>query len=193
MNQSKKENNLNSYGGQALIEGILMRGKKYVVAAFREPSGSIHLEEEKLSGIYEKKISEIPFLRGLLVLWDSLYLGMKYLTLSANIQSNDDEKIEGSTLYVTLIISILFSIGLFFILPSILIHMVSQYLALSSAAINFGEGIIRLLILILYLVIIGRSKEISRVFGYHGAEHKTINALENEFEISVECSSIAIL
>jgi uncharacterized protein YqhQ len=187
MNSSKKEIKLPSYGGQALIEGILMRGKKYVVAAFRAPDGSIHVEEEKLSGIYTNKISKLPFLRGLVILWDSLFLGMKYLTLSANIQSGgEEEQIEGASLYLTLLISISFSIGLFFVLPSFLIEILSSFVELSSFVINFGEGIIRLLVLVFYLWIIGKSSDISRVFAYHGAEHKTINAFENNVDINIE-------
>ena len=186
MNLSQKENKLPSYGGQALIEGILMRGRKYVVAAFRAPDGSIHIEEEKLGGIYKTELSKLPFLRGLVILWDSLSLGMKYLTLSANIQSGEEEQIEGTSLYLTLLISISFSIGLFFVLPSLLIHTLSRFIEMSTFAINFREGIIRLLILVFYLWIIGKASDISRVFAYHGAEHKTINAFEGNVDMNIE-------
>jgi len=186
MNPGKKENKLPSYGGQALIEGILMRGRKYVVAVFRAPDGSIHIEEEKLGGIYKTKLSKLPFFRGLVILWDSLSLGMKYLTLSANIQSGEEEQIEGTALYLTLLISISFSIGLFFVLPSLLIHTLSRFVELSTFVINFGEGITRLLVLVFYLWIIGKASDISRVFAYHGAEHKTINAFENSVDINIE-------
>ena len=186
MNQSKKDNKLPSYGGQALIEGILMRGRKYVVAAFRAPDGSIHIEEEKLGGIYKTKLSKLPFFRGLVILWDSLSLGMKYLTLSANIQSGEEEQIEGTALYLTLLISIAFSIGLFFVLPSLLIYTLSRFVEISTFVINFGEGITRLLVLVFYLWIIGKASDISRVFAYHGAEHKTINAFENSGAVNIE-------
>ena len=154
MSPSKKENKLPSYGGQALIEGILMRGRKYVVAAFRTPDGSIYIEEEKLAGIYKTKLSKLPFFRGLVILWDSLSLGMKFLTLSANIQSGEEEQIEGTALYLTLLISISFSIGLFFVLPSLMIHTLSRFVELSTFAINFGEGITRLLILVFYILVL---------------------------------------
>ncbi len=186
MNASKNEVKLASYGGQALIEGILMRGRKYVVAAFRAPDGTIHIEEEKLSGIYKTKLAKLPFFRGLVVLWDSMSLGMKYLTISANIQSEEEEQIEGASLYLTLLISISFSIALFFVLPTLLIDLLSRFLNLSPTFINTGEGITRLLILIIYLWMIGKAPDISRVFSYHGAEHKTINAYENNVEINVE-------
>jgi len=186
MNPGKKENKLPSYGGQALIEGILMRGRKYVVAAFRAPDGSIHKKKKKLGGIYKTKLSKLPFFRGLVILWDSLSLGMKYLTLSSNIQSGEEEQIEGTALYLTLLISISFSIGLFFVLPSLLIHTLSRFVELSTFVINFGEGITRLLVLVFYLWIIGKASDISRVFAYHGAEHKTINAFENSVDINIE-------
>ena len=185
MSLVQKKNKLASYGGQALIEGILMRGRKFVVAAFREPNGTIHMEEEELGGIYKTEISRLPFLRGLVILLDSLSLGMKYLTISANIQSGEEDQIEGASLMLTLLFSLSFSIGLFFVLPSLLIHILSRIFSLSAIAINLGEGITRLLILIFYLWIIGKTKEISRVFGYHGAEHKTINAFENRIDVNV--------
>jgi len=177
---------LPNYGGQALIEGILMRGKQYAVAAFRTPNGSIQIEEEKLSGIYQTKLSRLPFIRGLVVLWDSLSLGMKYLTISANVQSGEDEQIKGASLYLTLLISISFSIGLFFVLPTILINLLTRIIVLSTFSVNIGEGFIRLIILIFYLWIIGKSGDIARVFAYHGAEHKTINAFEKKVDIDVE-------
>jgi len=186
VNKNKNENKLPSYGGQALIEGILMRGRKYVVAAFRAPDGSIHIEEEKLSGIYKTKLAKLAFFRGLVVLWDSMSLGMKYLTLSANIQSEEEEQIEGASLYLTLLISISFSIGLFFVLPTLIIDVLSRLFLLSPTLINLSEGVTRLLILIIYLWIIGKSSDISRVFAYHGAEHKTINAYENNVEINTD-------
>ena len=180
-----KNDILPSYGGQALIEGILMRGKKYVVAAFRTPDGSIQIENEELTGIYTSKLSKLPFLRGLVILWDSLALGMKYLTLSANVQAGEEEKIEGLSLYITLAISIAFSIGLFFVLPSLIVSILKNIVSLSTFWINLGEGFVRLLILLLYLFIIGKSNEIARVFAYHGAEHKTINAYEHNNDINL--------
>ena len=182
-----EELRLPSYGGQALIEGVLMRGKSHIVAAFRKPSGEIHTEEEQLGGIYISKWSKLPFLRGLVILWDSLTLGMKYLTISANVQAEEeDEQIEGPALYLTLALSIAFSTILFFILPSLISSLLNKFLALSNLMINISEGIIRLLILILYLAIIGKTEDIERVFAYHGAEHKTINAYESGVKINVK-------
>jgi uncharacterized protein YqhQ len=174
------------YGGQALIEGVLMRGKQYVVAAIRKPDGSIHLEHEKLTGIYATGLTKIPFLRGLVVLWDSLALGMKYLTISANLQTGEeDQKIEGPALVLTLAFSIGMAILLFFLLPTFIAELISRLVSLKGFAINLIEGLVRLVILVLYIWAIGLSRDISRVFAYHGAEHKTINAYEGSAEINV--------
>lgn len=177
---------LKHYGGQALIEGVLMRGKKYVVAAFRKPDGQIHLEQEELTGIYKSKFGQLPFIRGLAVLWDSLFLGMKYLTLSANLQTDEDEKIEGPALVITLLFSIVFAVFFFFVLPSLFVEILKRLVDFSPFYINLIEGLFRLLLLSGYIWIVGYSKDIARVFAYHGAEHKTINAYESGVEINRE-------
>ncbi len=182
----KSQSKIPHYGGQALIEGVLMRGKSFVVAAMRKPDNTIYLESEKLEGIYKSNLVKIPFLRGLVILWDSLYLGMKFITKSANIQVEDDEKIEGPTLYFTLLISIVLAVGLFFVLPTFIVELISRIVNLRPLFMNILEGFIRLAILILYIWAIGRTKDIARVFAYHGAEHKTINAYEQGMEISPE-------
>ena len=105
------EDKLITYGGQALIEGVLMRGRKSCAIAMRAPDGSIVTKVEPLSGIYKTRIAKIPFLRGLVMLWDSLGLGLLALTNSANLQSGQDEKIEGPALYLTLGLTFLFSIA----------------------------------------------------------------------------------
>lgn len=183
---TQSESKMPHYGGQALIEGVLMRGKRYVVAAFRQPDGQLLTEHERLTGIYATRLTKLPLLRGLVVLWDSLSLGMKYLTKSANIQAGEeDEKIEGSALVLTLAFSMGMAILLFFVLPTFITEMISRAITMTSLAANLVEGLIRLIILIGYIWAIGRSKEISRVFAYHGAEHKTINAYEDSVEITV--------
>jgi uncharacterized protein YqhQ len=177
-------NQLPSYGGQALIEGVLMRGSAFVAAAFRNPEGEIVVQSEKLSGIYLSRIKNIPFLRGLVILWDALGLGIRYLTTSANIQTGEEEKIEGPALYLTLGISLSVAILLFFLAPAAIGHLGEQFLGLSNWMSNFLEGVVRLGIVILYIWGIGRMPEIRRVFQYHGAEHKTINAFEAGCELT---------
>jgi uncharacterized protein YqhQ len=156
-----------------------MRGKSSVAMATRAPNDEIFIHKEKLTGIYTSKLAKIPFLRGLIVLWDSLGLGMRYLTLSANVQTGEDEKLEGPTLFITLFISLSFGILVFFLLPAFISGLIARLPGISAWTSNLIEGGIRLVILILYLWIIGQMSDIRRVFMYHGAEHKTINAFEN--------------
>lgn len=177
---------LPSYGGQALIEGVLMRGSRYVAAAMRAPSGEIIVQKEELKGIYKSKLAKVPFLRGIVILWDSLGLGTKYLTISANTQTGEDEKIEGPAMFGTLIVSFAIAIGLFFLAPAALMHLVQTPLHLSNFTSNLVEGLIRLALIILYIWAIGKMPDIRRVFSYHGAEHKTINAFEAGADLNPE-------
>lgn len=168
-----------SYGGQALIEGVLMRGKRYVAAAFRKPDGQIEIHTEPLGKIYQSSLVKIPFLRGIVVLWDALGLGTKFLTMSANFQTEEeDEKIEGPALYLTLAVSLGVAVLLFFLAPALLSKGVENLFGLSAIAQNIIEGLIRLLFVIGYIWAISKMPDIARVFSYHGAEHKTINAFE---------------
>jgi len=170
---------LPTYGGQALIEGVLMRGTRYLAAAFRKPDGEIIVETEELGKIYQSPLKKIPFLRGLIILWDALGLGTKYLTKSANYQTeNEEEKIEGPALYLTLFISLAVAMGLFFLTPALIGKALEQWLGFSHIIQNLLEGIIRLIFVVLYIWGIGKMSDVRRVFSYHGAEHKTINAFE---------------
>jgi len=177
---------LPSYGGQAVIEGVMMRGARNVAIAMRAPNKEIIIHKEQLGGIYQSRLAKIPFLRGLVMLWDALGLGMRALTMSANTQTGEDEKLEGPTLYLTLGLSLLFAVGLFFLAPAALGQLSERYLGLNAWLGNLVEGLVRLVLLILYIALIGRMAEIRRVFGYHGAEHKTINAFEAGVELTPE-------
>lgn len=180
------ESKMPHYGGQALIEGVLMRGRGYAVAAMRKPDGSIVNHHEKLSGIFASQWARLPFFRGLAILWDSMVLGMKYITLSANLQSEEEEKIEGVGLFFTLVVSITLAIGLFFILPTLIAELINRLASLSAFITNILEGIIRLFVLVGYIWLVGKAADIARVFAYHGAEHKTINAFEDGIDLTVE-------
>ncbi len=169
---------LPSYGGQALIEGVVMRGTHTVAAAMRAPGGEIVIKTEDLKGIYTSKIRKIPLVRGLIALWDSLGLGIRFLTISANIQTGEDEKIEGPALYLTLGGSFAVAILIFFIGPAAVAHWIETLTGWNSWIGNLIEGFIRLAIMIGYIWGIGFMSDIRRVFEYHGAEHKTINAFE---------------
>ncbi|MFU8827267.1 MAG: DUF1385 domain-containing protein [Brevefilum sp.] len=175
-----------AYGGQAVIEGVLMRGQHAVAMANRSPNNEIIITHEELSGLYNSKLAKIPFLRGLIGLWDALGLGVRYLTLSANVQTGEEEKIEGPALYFTVAISLIFGIGLFFLLPALISGLLARFVAISAWIVNLFEGIFRLMLLIVYLWAISKMPDIQRVFMYHGAEHKTINAYEDGSELTVD-------
>jgi len=177
---------LQTYGGQAVIEGVMMRGAGAVAIAMRAPDSQIVIHTEKLGGIYKSKLSKIPFLRGLVLLWDALGLGMRALAISANTQSGEDEQLEGPALYLTIGLSLVIGIGLFFMAPAAIGQFLQNYLGWSNWLGNLGEGAIRLLLLIGYIWGIGFMEDIKRVFAYHGAEHKTINAHEAGAELTPE-------
>jgi uncharacterized protein YqhQ len=181
------EDKIISYGGQAVIEGVMMRGQKGYAVAMRAPDGKIIVHKEALAKVYRSGITKIPFLRGTLLLWDALGLGMRALTLSANMQTGEeDQKLEGPALYLTLGTSLAIGIGLFFLLPAGVGGLAEHYLGWSPLANNLLEGVIRLLLLIGYIWAIGFMPDVKRLYGYHGAEHKTINAYEAGAELTPE-------
>ncbi len=178
-----------TYGGQAVIEGVMMRGLKAVAIAMRAPNKEIVIHTENLGGIYKSRIAKIPFVRGLVMLWDALGLGMRALTISANVQTDEEEKIEGPMLYVTLGISLIFGVGLFFLLPAVVGQLAENYLGISSWWGNLAEGVMRLFLLIAYIWLVALMPDIRRVYAYHGAEHKTINAFEAGADLTPETVS----
>ncbi len=173
------------YGGQAVIEGVLMRGQTKAVVAVRSPKGHILIHEEPLTPqVYKARWSRWPFFRGLVVLWDALVLGTKALIWSADAVLQEEAQVRGEASSGgfsgimaggTVLFSLAVGIGLFFLLPAFVIKLVNISSAWLSSTL---EGGLRLTIFLLYLWIIGWSEEVRRVFAYHGAEHKTINAFE---------------
>ena len=180
------EDKIMTYGGQAVIEGVMMRGQKALAIAMRAPDGNIVVHQENLAAVYRSRIAKIPFLRGVILLWDALGLGMRALTLSANTQTGEDEKLEGPALYLTLGISLSIGIGLFFLLPAGIGGFAESYLGWNPWLNNLLEGVIRLILLVGYIWAIGFMPDVRRLFGYHGAEHKTINAYEAGAELTPE-------
>lgn len=170
------------YGGQAVIEGVMMRGRKQMAVAVRAPNGEIVVHEEPLTAaIYRKKWGQWPFVRGLAMLWDALGLGMRALMWAADVavKEEGDEEVtfSGPVAWTTIAVSLAFAVGLFFLLPT----AAGKFLAPDGASgltTSIIEGVIRLGIFLLYLWGIGFMPDIRRVFAYHGAEHKTINAYE---------------
>lgn len=183
------EDKIITYGGQAVIEGVMMRGRKAFAIAMRAPDGNIVVHKENLASVYRSKIATVPFLRGVILLWDALGLGIRALTLSANTQTGEDEKLEGPALYLTLGTSLAIGIGLFFLLPAGLGGLGERYLSWSPWLANLTEGVIRLILLVAYIWAIGFMPDVKRLFGYHGAEHKTINAFEAGAELTPESVS----
>jgi uncharacterized protein YqhQ len=180
-----------NYGGQAVIEGVMMRGTKALAVAVRNPEGEIVVHTEPLNDrIYGGKLAKVPFMRGLILLWDALGLGIKSLLFSAEVAIEEEEKekqgtdnpaavFEGPAQWGTVALSLTFSILLFFILPTFLSERIELWLGVTSTLVaNLIEGVIRLLILVGYVWAIGLVPDIRRLYGYHGAEHKTINAYE---------------
>ncbi len=184
---SKERRELN-YGGQAVMEGVMMRGSKAMAVAVRQPDGEIVIHTEPLSAhIYAGRISKIPVLRALTSLWDVLVLGMRTLMFSANVALTEEEDIEfsGPVAWGTIAVSLIIAVGLFFVGPLLLVGVIDRYIE-SSFLSNVIEGVIRLVIFVSYIWAIGRLPDIARVFAFHGAEHKTINAYESGAELTIE-------
>ncbi len=205
------------YGGQAVMEGVMMRGRRSAAVAVRKPDSSIYIYEEALvPALYQNKLFRLPFLRGMLLLWEMLVLGTRMMTLSANIASGAIDTVEparqplapgtpsaqspysearqgdaverppqigGSGLIIPLLFSLIFAVAIFFVGPLLLSSLLPGHASWPGLVL---EGLIRLGLLVGYLYLIGRIPDIQRVFGYHGAEHKAINAMEHGDPLDVE-------
>ena len=169
------------YGGQAVVEGVMMRGRRMMAVAVRSPNGDIVVHQEPLTAkIYTSSWGQWPFVRGISLLWDTLGLGMRALLWSANVaMSTEEEKVEftGPLAWTTIAASLLLSVAIFFLLPSAVAQLAERWFP-GQLASAFIEGVVRLALFIAYLWLIGFMPDIRRVFMYHGAEHKTINAYE---------------
>ncbi len=177
-----------NYGGQAVLEGVMMRGSRAMAVAVRDPEGKIvtHIEPVNQT-IYNGPVSRIPFVRGLTMLWDALGLGLRSLMFSADValSEEDDVSFGGPLAWGTVAISFAFAIGLFFVLPVLIVGFMDRWIA-SSLVSNLLEGTVRLLLFIGYVWLIGKTPDIKRVFAYHGAEHKTINTYEAGKEVMLD-------
>jgi len=189
-------------GGQAVIEGVMMRGHNSVATAVR-CCNEIVVKKDKVKPLTKKnKLFSLPFIRGTIALFDSLIIGIKSLTYSAELfegeaieetQTKFDkflqkilgDKLDDFIMYASIIISAAISIIIFFIGPTYLAGYMQKFTG-NTIIINLGEGVLRVLIFLLYLLLISKMKDIRRVFEYHGAEHKTIHCFEHEEELTVE-------
>lgn len=167
------------YGGQALIEGVMMRGRTTVAMSVRPPSGEIVTMSEPLpAALRNGRLIRVPFVRGMFVLYETLVLGTRMLMRSASIAAEgDDIEISRGMLIGTMIFSIGMAVGIFFLLP-LFLSTFAHGATDSDLLANLAEGGIRLVVFIAYIALIGTMGEIKRVFAYHGAEHKAISAHE---------------
>lgn len=177
-----KKEKFSSVGGQAVIEGVMMRNADLLATAVRKPNGDIIYKKTKISKS-RNKLSTIPFIRGAITLFDSLVLGVKELTFSANQAEVEEEQLSQKEAVMTTIVSLALGIGLFIVLPSVISSFLFRDNKIHS---NLLEAGLRLGFFVLYIFLISFSKDIQRVFQYHGAEHKSIYAYEQHLELTPE-------
>lgn len=194
------QNSRPPYGGQAIIEGVMMRGRHVFAVACRKPDGSIALDSEDLNLSWISKLSwmQRPFLRGTFALIDSMALGAKALRFSANIQLEEETKqqeakqdkksnnINDIAVAGTMILGLVFGMLLFVVLPTALTGLLDKTWHDKPFLLNLLDGIVKAVIFLLYILLISRMNEIKRVFEYHGAEHKAINTWESGEPLDME-------
>jgi len=179
--KEKEEPSL-AFGGQAVIEGVMIRSKKHMVTCVRQPNGEILTSVEEIKPLSDKhKVLALPFVRGIVALFETLYLGIKSLYFSANASLEEEEELTPKEIALAFGLALALAIFLFSILPFLL----TSFLNLGGVVFNVVEGVIRLAILLLYLASISFVGEFRRVFQYHGAEHTAINAYEAKVELNV--------
>lgn len=172
-----------SIGGQAVIEGVMMRSPQWLATAVRKPSGEIVYKKTKISS-NRGKLAKIPFVRGAVSLFDALVMGIKELTFSANqSEVKEEEQITQKEAVMTTVVSLALGIGLFVVIPSLIGSFVFSNNKIHS---NLLEAVLRLVFFIFYIWVISFSKDVKRVYEYHGAEHKSIYAYENGLELTPE-------
>ena len=196
-----------SIGGQAVIEGVMMRGPHEIATAVRKPDGEIIVDKQELGKIRKGKFVKLPIVRGCVNFFDSMIVGVKSLMFSAQFFEVDEDgeptpqepskfeawlekKLDSETamnvvLYCSVILSLLFSVGLFILLPTLIAGFLKPLIS-SHLLLTLAEGVVRILIFICYLGLISRMKDIKRVFMYHGAEHKSIFCYEQGLPLTVE-------
>ena len=198
--KKRKIRHYSGIGGQAVLEGVMMKNKDMYAVAVRKPDGDIAVEVDEYHGIaYGSKLLNIPFVRGVFVFINSLILGLKSLNYSSSFYEETDEKPtkldeeidkvssgheDTFLMVVTTLISFVFAIALFMVLPYALSEFISKY-ARNESIVAIIEGVLRILIFIVYILLISRIKDIKRLFMYHGAEHKCINCIEKGRPLTV--------
>lgn len=171
-------NNPHTYGGQAVIEGVMIRGQRNIAVACRRPDGSIAVQRQPLTPIFTGRLRRIPLVRGVIAMAETLTLGMRALSYSANVAADaEGEEIGKGSMAGMMLVSLTIAIGIFFVIPVLASDRLEGLLG-SSLAANIAEGVIRLALFLGYILLIGRMNDIRRVFMYHGAEHMTVHAQE---------------
>ena len=174
------------YGGQAVIEGVMIRGQKTVVTAVRRPNSEVITNSRPLSSVYTGWVRKTPFLRGVIVIIEAMVLGISSLLYSANVSlEEEEEEITGKAVWLMIATAVLLAVVLFLIIPLFLTRLLNPYID-SSLVFHLIEGAIRLAIFIAYLKLVGLLPDIRRIFTYHGAEHKVVNAYEHGAPLEVE-------
>ncbi len=180
---------MKNVGGQAVIEGVMMKSARNWTVAVRDQSGTIHLKGEKLAQL--PRGLKLPMIRGVIALFQALTLGIKAIEFSASkaYSEESEETLSKLSISLTIMFSVLLGVGLFILLPlyaTKLLGLVLQGISKNSLFFNLTDGVIRVFIFLLYIVLIGVWKEMARIFMYHGAEHKVIHAYEGDEELTVE-------
>lgn len=190
-------------GGQAVIEGIMMKNEEKYSVAVRKPNGEIDVMESEYLSLTDKyPFLKLPFLRGIVSFYDSMALGMKCLSHSTSFYEDDEgaepgavekaltklfgDKVEQVLSALVMVFSFAAALFIFVALPTILLNFLKTRLSISSSMLAFLEGVLRILIFVLYIKLISRAKDIRRTFEYHGAEHKCINCVEHGLDLTVE-------
>ena len=175
-----------NYGGQAVIEGVMIRGRKAAVTSVRRPDGELATDVKLISPVYSGRVRRIPLLRGVVILVEAMVLGIKSLLYSANIaMEEEEEEIPAKAIWGMIALAIILVVILFFLAPLFLTKLANEYIP-NTVVFHIIEGVIRLAIFIVYLKVISFLPDIKRVFTYHGAEHKTVNAYEAGVPMEVE-------
>ena len=173
-------------GGQAVIEGVMMRGKTHVAVAVRQPDGEISVDVRPVNSISDRyPILKKPFLRGVVSLVESLDMGMKALAYSAQVSGDEDEKLDSKEMALTIAVSAGLAILLFIVIPTWSMRFLTG-ITQDHMALNLAEGVLRMAIFLAYIAAISSMNDIQRVFQYHGAEHKTIYTYEAGLPLKVE-------
>lgn len=179
-----------TYGGQAVIEGVMIRGRRFLSLAVRRQDGRIFYHSEPLNGLFTGGVRRIPLVRGVVVLMETLLLGMKALNKSASMaavdgQDGDDQELSGWFMAGAIALSLSLGIGIFFLGPLFIVRALDPFIA-SDQLSNLVEGAIRLVFLVAYVGGIGLFRDIKRVFAYHGAEHMAVHTYEAGLPLIVE-------